>query len=349
MSQNITYSNLELAKRIHESACTVSKQEDLLNEKIDATKTEIIEVIKDIDNAVDVLHEKVTNLTELDVSIGSSFITNTEVGGIKAGTAINSDDEIKEILKKLLLKMMYAEIVTRPTCKLSISPSKSSYEIGTEFTPTLKLTYNDGKFKSYSDNGNTVSEINAKCSSISNRYEITQNSTTKAYEQNSPIVVTENPITIKGFYSYSESAEIPTNSDCTITTESGYEKLIIEAGECESNACTITGKYGLFFIALPTVVEEVNRSTFNNTPLELFSTGTKKLLFNDKVVYLAIPSGYKLEEAISEANEEQTPNTTTEIKIADVGGTLRPYKLYTFKYSATGGLGLDVNCNIKKA
>lgn len=348
MSQNITYSNLELAKRIHESACTVSKQEDLLNEKIDATKTEIIEVIKDIDNAVDVLHEKVTNLTELDVSIGSSFITNTEVGGIKAGTAINSDDEIKEILKKLLLKMMYAEIVTRPTCKLTISNSKSSYEIGTEFTPILKLTYNDGKFKSYSDNGNTVSEINAKCSSISNRYEITQNSTTKTYEQ-TPIIVTENPITIKGFYSYSESAEIPTNSDGTITTEDGYEKLIIEAGECESNACTITGKYGLFFIALPTVVEKVDRSTFNNTPLELFSTGTKKLLFNDKVVYLAIPSGYKLEEAISESNEEQTPNTATEMEIADAGGTLRPYILYTFKYSATGGLGLDVNCNIKKA
>jgi hypothetical protein len=348
MSQNITYSNLELAKRIHESACTVSKQEDLLNEKIDATKTEIIEVIKDIDNAVDVLHEKVTNLTELDVSIGSSFITNTEVGGIKAGTTINSDDEIKEILKKLLLKMMYAEIVTRPTCKLSISNSKSSYEIGTEFTPTLKLTYNDGKFKSYSDNGNTVSEVNAKCASISNRYEITQNSTTKAYEQ-SPIIVTENPITIKGFYSYSASAEIPTNSDGTITTENGYEKLIIEAGECESNACTINGKYGLFFTTLYTGVENVDRSTFNNTPLELFSTGTKKLLFDDKVIYLAIPKGYILEEAISETNEEQTPNSTTEIEIEDAGGTKRPYILYTFKYSATGGLGLYVNCNIKKA
>lgn len=348
MSQNITYSNLELAKRIHESACTVSKQEDLLNEKIDATKTEIIEVIKDIDNAVDVLHEKVTNLTELDVSIGSSFITNTEVGGIKAGTAINSDDEIKEILKKLLLKMMYAEIASRPTCKLSISPSKSSYEIGTEFTPTLKMTYNDGKFKSYSDNGNTVSEINAKCSSISTRYEITQNSTTKAYEQNSPIIVTENPITLKGFYSYSASAEIPTNSDGTITTEKGYEKLIIEAGECESNACTITGKYGLFFITLEKELETVNRSTFGS-PHSLFTTGIKSFEFNNKIVYLAIPSGYTLEEAISEANEDQAPNSTTEIEIEDAGGTKRPYILYTFKYSATGGLGLPVNCNIKKA
>lgn len=347
MSQNITYSNLELAKRIHESACTVSKQEDLLNEKIDATKTEIIEVIKDIDNAVDVLHEKVTNLTELDVSIGSSFITNTEVGGIKAGTTINSDDEIKEILKKLLLKMMYAEIVSRPTCKLSISPSKSSYEIGTEFTPTLKLTYNDGKFKSYSDNGNTVSEINAKCSSISNRYEITQNSTTKAYEQ-SQIIVTENPITIKGFYSYSASAEIPTNSDGTITTENGYEKLIIEAGECESNACTINGKYGLFFIALEKELDMVNRSTFGS-PNSLITAGIKSFEFNNKVVYLAVPSGYILEEAISETNEEQTPNSTSEIEIEDAGGTKRPYILYTFKYSATGGLGLPVNCNIKKA
>lgn len=347
MSQNITYSNLELAKRIHESACTVSKQEDLLNEKIDATKTEIIEVIKDIDNAVDVLHEKVTNLTELDVSIGSSFITNTEVGGIKAGTAINSDDEIKEILKKLLLKMMYAEIVTRPTCKLSISNSKSSYEIGTEFTPTLKLTYNDGKFKSYSDNGNTVSEVNAKCASISNRYEITQNSTTKAYEQ-SPIIVTENPITIKGFYSYSASAEIPTNSDGTITTENGYEKLIIDAGECESNACTINGKYGLFFTTLEKELETVNRSTFVS-PHSLFTTGIKSFEFDNKVVYLAIPEGYILEEAISETNEEQTPNSTTEIEIEDAGGTKRPYILYTFKYSATGGLGLYVNCNIKKA
>ena len=62
-------------------------------------------------------------------------------------------------------------------------------------------------------------------------------------------------------------------------------------------------------------------------------------------MYLAIPKSFILEEAISEGNENQIWEET-EISLADAGGDMQDYKLYTFTYSAEGGLGLDVKCTI---
>jgi hypothetical protein len=63
-------------------------------------------------------------------------------------------------------------------------------------------------------------------------------------------------------------------------------------------------------------------------------------------VYLAIPKSYTLSEALGENNELQV-YTETSIKLADAGGDMQDYKLYTFTYSATGGLGLKVYCKIE--
>ena len=101
---NITYSNIELAKRIHKSACIVSTQEEIIDKRIEETKDEIIEVIKDIDGAVTNLSEKVLNL---DVSIGEDFVTNVGVGGIPAGTSIENTDQLKRILKNMLLQVLH--------------------------------------------------------------------------------------------------------------------------------------------------------------------------------------------------------------------------------------------------
>ena len=40
------------------------------------------------------------------------------------------------------------------------------------------------------------------------------------------------------------------------------------------------------------------------------------------------------------------PKSESEIKLADASGDKHDYKLYTFTYSAEGGLGLEVDCKI---
>jgi hypothetical protein len=345
MANNITHSNLELAKRIHKSACVVSSQEELLTKKIDDTKSEIIGAIEEIDTTVTNLENKIL---DLDVSIGEGFVTNMEVGGIEKNTTINSTDQLKKLLKNMLLKLLYAEVIEIPSC--TISPATISKEIGTKITPEFKLTYKDGKFISYLDNGNTVEEKLAGCEhdKSDEYFTIKDGGSWQTYTNKDEIIVKDSTISVKGYCSYNSSTVIPKNSDGTTITKNNKPYLSIDSGECVSGECQITGKYGLFFTALEKEPETVGRSTFGS-PHSLFTTGIKSFEFNNKVIYLAIPSGYKLEEAISEANEDQAPNSTTEIEIEDAGGTKRPYVLYTFKYSATGGLGLPVNCNIKKA
>lgn len=338
---NITYSNIELAKRIHKSACIVSTQEELLDKKIDETKEEIIEVIKDIDGAVTNLSEKVLNL---DVSIGEDFVTNIGVGGIPAGTSIENTDQLKRILKNMLLQLKYAEIVKQPSC--SISPSSFVEEVGTTIKPSFTLTFTDGKFKSYSNNGNTSTNINAGCKKIANSetYEIKDGTTWKSYTNGSEIKVKNSTINVRCTCSYSGSTSVPTNSDGSTTTQNGNSTLSFPGSSCTSGNCSITGKYGIFFKAISTAPSIVTRETFGS-PIDWIEKKSFTFNFNDKVVYLAIPRSFILEEAISEGNENQIWEET-EISLADAGGDMQDYKLYTFTYSAEGGLGLDVKCTI---
>lgn len=338
---NITYSNIELAKRIHKSACIVSTQEELLDKKIDETKEEIIDVIKDIDGAVTNLSEKVLNL---DVSIGEDFVTNIGVGGIPAGTSIENTDQLKRILKNMLLQLKYAEVVKQPSC--TISPSSYVEEIGTTITPTFALKFNDGSFKSYSNNGNTSKNINAGCKKVDNSetYEIKDGTTWKSYTNGSEIKVKNTTINVRGTCSYSGSTATPTNSDGSTTTQNGDSKLAFSEGSCTSGNCSITGKLGIFFKAISTAPSSVTRETFGS-PVDWIEKKTFAFNFNDKVIYLAIPKSFILEEAISEGNENQIWEET-EISLADAGGDMHDYKLYTFTYSAEGGLGLDVKCTI---
>lgn len=338
---NITYSNIELAKRIHKSACIVSTQEELLDKKIDETKEEIIEVIKDIDGAVTNLSEKVLNL---DVSIGEDFVTNVGVGGIPAGTSIENTDQLKRILKNMLLQLKYAEIVKNPSC--SISPSSYVEEVGTTIKPTFVLEFTDGKFKSYSNNGNTSTNINANCKKVANSetYEIKDGPTWKSYANGSEIKVKNSTINVRGTCSYSGSTNIPYNSDGSTTTQKGDKVLAFPESTCTSGNCSITGKFGIFFKAVETAPSSVKRETFG-FPVNWIEKKTFTFSFNDKVVYLAIPKSYTLDSAISTGNEGQVWEES-EIKLADAGGDMHDYKLYTFTYSAEGGLGLEVNCKI---
>lgn len=339
---NITYSNIELAKRIHKSACTVSIQEEIIDKRIEETKDEIIEVIKDIDEAVTNLSEKVLNL---DVSIGEDFVTNMGVGGIPAGTSIENTDQLKIILKNMLLQLKYAEIVKEPSC--SISPNSIVKEVGTTITQTFNLKFNDGKFKSYSNNGNTSTNIDADCKKIANSetYEIKDGTTWKSYTNGSEIKVKSSTINVRGTCSYSGSTGIPFNSDGSTTTQNGDSVLAFPESSCTSGNCSITGKFGIFFQTVSTAPSSVTRETFGS-PVEWIEKKTFTFSFNDKVVYLAIPKDYNLSEAISENNEMQV-YTETEIKLADAGGDMQDYKLYTFTYSAEGGLGLNVDCKIE--
>ena len=338
---NITYSNIELAKRIHKSACIVSTQEEIIDKRIEETKDEIIDVIKDIDGAVTNLSEKVLNL---DVSIGEDFVTNIGVGGIPAGTSIENTDQLKQILKNMLLMLKYAEVVKEPSC--TISPSSFVEEVGTTISPSFTLTFNDGKFKSYSNNGNTSTNINAGCKKIANSetYEIKDGTTWKSYTNGSEIKVKNSTINVRGTCSYSGSTAIPTNSDGSTTTQNGNSKLTFSEGSCTSGNCSITGKFGIFFKAISNAPSSVTRETFGS-PVDWIEKKTFTFNFNDKVVYLAIPKSFILEEAISEGNENQIWEET-EISLADAGGDMHDYKLYTFTYSAEGGLGLDVKCTI---
>ena len=332
---NITYSNIELAKRIHKSACIVSTQEELLDKKIDETKEEIIEVIKDIDGAVTNLSEKVLNL---DVSIGEDFITNVGVGGIPAGTSIENTDQLKRILKNMLLQLKYAEIVKNPSC--SISPNSYVEEVGTTIKPTFALEFTDGKFKSYSNNGNTSTNINANCKKVANSetYEIKDGTTWKSYANGSEIKVKNSTVNVRGTCSYSGSTNIPYNSDDSTTTQKGDKVLAFPESTCTSGNCSITGKYQYYAGCsdVDPTADDI-RAALNNTKNWIDPSKSVDVENTNTKMIFAIPASYSLVSAISSTNESQTDNfVKSTITIKDAGGNDVLYNLYIMTNSLVG-------------
>lgn len=332
---NITYSNIELAKRIHKSACVVATQEELLDKKIDETKEEIIGVIKDIDGAVTNLSEKVLNL---DVSIGEDFVTNIGVGGIPAGTSIENTDQLKRILKNMLLQLKYAEVVKQPSC--TISPSSYVEEVGKTITPTFTLKFNDGTFKSYSNNGNTSTNISSGCKKVANSetYEIKDGTTWKSYTNGSEIKVKNSTINVRGKCSYSGSTAVPTNSDGSTTTQNGDNVLAFSGGSCTSGNCSITGKYQ-YYAGCSDVdpTADVIRAALNNTKNWIDTSKTVNVENTNTKMIFAIPASYSLVSAISSTNESQTDNfVKSTITIKDAGGNDVLYNLYIMTNSLVG-------------
>ena len=160
--KNITYSNLELAKRIHKSACVIAKQEELLHEKLKNSTKEIVTAIDTIQKDVDKIQSSIVNV---DNKIGgSSFKTNITVGGLEEGSVINSSDDIQSVLRKILYRKEYASIKKLPHCV--VTPNRITAEIGSivasedYFKKPEALQYYDGEFYSYEvQNDNNVETI----------------------------------------------------------------------------------------------------------------------------------------------------------------------------------------------
>lgn len=149
--KNITYSNLELAKRIHKSACVVAKQEELLHDKLKNSTNEIVDALNTIKDDVDNIQNSIVNI---DNKIGgSSFKTNITVGGLVEGSVINSSDDIQSVLRKILYRKEYASIKKLPHCV--VTPNRITAEIGSivaskdYFKKPEALQYYDGEFYSY--------------------------------------------------------------------------------------------------------------------------------------------------------------------------------------------------------
>lgn len=152
--KNITYSNLELAKRIHKSACVVAKQEELLHDKLKNSTNEIVDALNTIKDDVDNIQKSIVNV---DNKIGgSSFKTNITVGGLVEGSVINSSDDIQSVLRKILYRKEYASIKKLPHCVLT--PNRITAEIGSYVDSNYyfnnpekpeALQYYDGEFYSY--------------------------------------------------------------------------------------------------------------------------------------------------------------------------------------------------------
>ena len=278
------------------------------------------------------VEQSIANIGGGDTTIGEDFTTNMEVGGIASGTSISATDDLKTIIKNMLLKLKEAFVKSNPSA--SISPTGGNVEYGTTVSSTFTANLVDGKFTQYTNGGSSTQDIDMGCTKTATTFQ--KKVGNGSYEAYSGASFKVNETTyIKAIVSHSASTAKPTNSD-------GSSTLTYAAGSKEAFA-TYTPRLGWFFVTLDAMPASVTRETFGNYDGLVTGAFNTTQSFNKKIVLLAIPSAYKLSSALSANNEEQS-YTESSITIADAGGTGRSYKLYAFEYAAA--LGVNVTLKI---
>lgn len=262
-----------------------------------------------------------------------SFTTNMTVGGIESGTQIKATDTVKTIIKNMLLKFKEATVQSEPYA--TISPTGGDVEYGTTISHTFTANLVDGKFTQYTNGGTSAEDISMGCSKESTAFQKKVGSGSYTDYTNGTSFKVNETTAIKAIVSHSASTAKPTNSD-------GSSTLIYAAGSKEATA-TYTPRFGWFFVTLYAMPKSVTRETFGDCYGLVTGSFNTTQSFDNKVVLLAIPSGYNLSSALSANNEEQTYDDSN-ITIADAGGTSRNYKLFAFKYDAV--LGVNVTLKI---
>jgi len=87
-------------------------------------------------------YEKI-GTTRVDLSMGETFTTNIDVGGIKSGTVIDKDDQIMTVIKKMLTTV-YFPTYTAPSASLSYgAPALAKVGSNVASTPA-GITFNKG-------------------------------------------------------------------------------------------------------------------------------------------------------------------------------------------------------------
>lgn len=72
----------------------------------------------------------------------TSFTVSTNIGSYKAGDTISSDDNIYEVIKKMLVTVTPAQY-TRPSVALNVSPTTFEYGVSTNLTYTASFSAGD--------------------------------------------------------------------------------------------------------------------------------------------------------------------------------------------------------------
>lgn len=276
------------------------------------------------------VEQSIANIGGSDTTIGEDFTTNMEVGGIASGTSISATDDLKTIIKNMLLKLKEAFVKSNPSA--SISPTGGNVEYGTTVSSTFTANFVDGKFTQYTNGGTSTKDIDMGCTKTATTFQKkVGNGSYEAY--NGASFKVNETTYIKAIVSHSASSSKPTNSD-------GNSTLTYAAGSKEATA-TYTPYLGYFFKTSDTELAATRASFGTPTLLTGNSTTTTKA-FDKEYVYVAVPIAYKVASAVSANNEPQGYETMTNTTIADAGGTMQSYNVYMYKYDAA----LDVNVTI---
>lgn len=184
-------------------------------------------------------------LRGLSGEMGETFQASFNVGGINVGDTIESTEKVQDVIKRILYKVLTAEVESEPSVELHSTKPFGTYEVGTSFTTELSTEYTDGKLLTWS--GVTSGITNAGCSIVlyTPDYYINDEKATT----NRPVITLDVPdnvsetseVEVYGEQIYDASTVYVTNSDGTISDEA-----VIESGACVSEKGTYIGSFKFF-------------------------------------------------------------------------------------------------------
>ena len=150
-------------------------------------------------------------------TIQESGVTATTVGCLDAGTIIQENDTLADILSRILFKVFFASLVKNPSTTVTCTPEFGIVEVGTTFNTIINAKYYDGQFKEYTGKTDTSTNIiDAGCVSSGAEYKVGALGVASGATINMGSEF-GSTVTVKARNSYLKSTARPKNSDGSVT------------------------------------------------------------------------------------------------------------------------------------
>lgn len=269
-------------------------------------------------------YEKIGS-TDIELTMGETFTTNIDVGGVKSGTVIDKDDNIMAVIKKMLTTVYYPTY-NAPSANLSYS-APALAKVGSNVSAlAASVAFNAGAIMlqgtKQANRAGEATSFSIATSGAATDY--TDTNDNGSFNMPALTRATKGNITVVGTVDYAEGPQ-PKDSN----NENYGEPL----GAGSVNTSTKTIEFILPFYHGVNASDAISDLTGMTEDLSKKSDKTYTYEANNEYMYLAYDSSYNDLTAIKDENNLENLENFVKTTITHEGQT---YKCYRSIYAITG-------------
>lgn len=322
------------------------------------TSGAVYDAVSELEDKIDKLGDGLDNVWAGTVKLGDlldgdsddeDFITTIGVGYLNAGTKIDENMSVRDLLVSILRKEVWATGKTTPKITsfslygsingtngtIASTSSTPTYEVGTTLITSLResdIVYDKGTIETY--NGVNKTSIASGCEFDYSKHTLSSSGTVVTLGQETKTFTLSVP--------YTQSTAVTTSNIGTNASGDNAKNNIVIGASVASKSVSVKGEYRVYYgnitIGDNTASDSAIATYLKSKGTQTWTNGTSNVTLNGGTIttgsnqrfYVLCPSEMKLYG--TQLGQDSNPHESTDYTYTLPNGTTKSYKIYGWIY-----------------